>query len=160
MVSSVEQPTTAPVLPFKKAVDRKGIGASGGEGEGEGGGRDGGDAHSWRHEWHASAMPRMSHASTESNTRWARAVRGMAATRNVVRIHGSNCRRLGGWWRRRCYARSRCTLARGRGKTAKGSPPEGRKEGILDTHTRYASPAKPADDQQYLDPSTYHRRAP
>ena len=30
VVSSVEQPTTAPVLPFKKAVDWKMIGASGG----------------------------------------------------------------------------------------------------------------------------------
>ena len=35
-----------------------------------------------------------------------------------------------------------------------------RKEEILDTHTRYASPAKPADDQKYLDSSTHHRRAP
>ena len=37
---------------------------------------------------------------------------------------------------------------------------EGRKEGFLHTHTRNASPAKPADDQQHLDSSTYHRRAP
>ena len=78
VVSSVEQSTTSPVLPSKKAVDWKGIGASGGDGA------------------EASALPRMSHASTKSSTRWAGAVRGMAATRDVVRTHGGNCRRLGG----------------------------------------------------------------
>ena len=35
--------------------------------------------------------------------------------------------------------------------------PEGRKEGILETHTRYASPARPVDDQQYLEDTAHPR---
>ena len=39
------------------------------------------------------------------------------------------------------------------------TPGGGGNERILETHTPYASPARPVDDQQYLDSGTHHRRA-
>ena len=59
-----------------------------------------------------------------------------------------------------CEVRLAATSLRGTPtRSPQTSRREGRNEGILDTHTRYASPARPADDQQYLDSSTHHRRA-
>jgi hypothetical protein len=61
-------------------------------------------------------------------------------------------------WSRTSSAQSRaCRPRSGARSPARETVRE--KEGILDTHTRNASPAKPADDQQNQDSSTYHRRA-